>query len=65
MGAAPKGADVRVYTAGHELNEDATRDRLSCWPLHSNGGSVDPLASTVLHTCDAIVIAPVTGLPSG
>ena len=27
--AAPKGADVRVYKAGHELNEEATRERLA------------------------------------
>jgi dienelactone hydrolase len=27
--AAPKGADVRLYKAGHELNDDATRDRLA------------------------------------
>jgi len=26
--AAPKGADVRVYKAGHELNPQATRERL-------------------------------------
>jgi fermentation-respiration switch protein FrsA (DUF1100 family) len=27
--AAPKGADVRVYKAGHELNESATTERLA------------------------------------
>lgn len=27
--AAPAGADVRVYKAGHELNTEATRDRLA------------------------------------
>ena len=27
--AAPKGADVRVYKAGHELSEEATRERLA------------------------------------
>jgi dienelactone hydrolase len=27
--AAPKGADVRVYKAGHELNDEATRERLA------------------------------------
>ena len=27
--AAPKGSDVRVYKAGHELNEQATRERLT------------------------------------
>ena len=27
--AAPKGTDVRVYKAGHELNETATRERLA------------------------------------
>jgi dienelactone hydrolase len=27
--AAPRGADVRVYKAGHELNEEATRDRVA------------------------------------
>ena len=27
--AAPKGADVRTYQAGHELNDEATRDRLA------------------------------------
>lgn len=27
--AAPKGAEVRVYSAGHELNDAATRDRLA------------------------------------
>ena len=26
--AAPKGADVRVYKAGHELSEESTRDRI-------------------------------------
>ena len=26
--AAPKGADVRVYKAGHELSEESTRERL-------------------------------------
>jgi fermentation-respiration switch protein FrsA (DUF1100 family) len=26
--AAPKGADVRVYKAGHELSEESTRQRL-------------------------------------
>ena len=26
--AAPQGADVRIYQAGHELNETATRERL-------------------------------------
>lgn len=29
VAAAPKGADVRVYQAGHELNEAATRDRIA------------------------------------
>ena len=29
VAAAPKGADVRVYKSGHELNEEATRDRLA------------------------------------
>jgi fermentation-respiration switch protein FrsA (DUF1100 family) len=28
IAAAPKGAESRVYQAGHELNEAATRDRL-------------------------------------
>ena len=32
--AAPKGADVRVYKAGHELNEEATRERLA-WLRHA------------------------------
>jgi len=27
--AAPKGTDVRVYKAGHELSDEATRDRLA------------------------------------
>jgi dienelactone hydrolase len=27
--AAPKGADVRVYKAGHELSEESTRERLA------------------------------------
>ena len=27
--AAPKGADVRLYKAGHELSEDSTRERLA------------------------------------
>ena len=27
--AAPKGADVRVYKTGHELSEEATRERLA------------------------------------
>ena len=27
--AAPKGAEVRVYKAGHALNEDSTRERLT------------------------------------
>ena len=27
--AAPKGADVRLYKAGHELSDEATRDRLA------------------------------------
>ena len=27
--AAPKGTDVRLYKAGHELNDEATRDRLA------------------------------------
>jgi predicted esterase len=27
--AAPKGAEVRVYRAGHELSEESTRDRLA------------------------------------
>ena len=29
IAAAPKGADARLYKAGHELSEDATRDRLA------------------------------------
>ena len=28
-GAAPQGTEVRVYKAGHELNDEATRDRLA------------------------------------
>jgi dienelactone hydrolase len=28
IAAAPKGRDARLYKAGHELNEEATRDRL-------------------------------------
>src|SRR6185436_10801695 len=27
--AAPKGAEVRVYKAGHELTEESTRERLA------------------------------------
>ena len=27
--AAPKGTDVRVYQAGHELSEESTRERLA------------------------------------
>ena len=27
--AAPKGADVRLYKAGHELNDTATSERLA------------------------------------
>jgi dienelactone hydrolase len=27
--AAPKGADTRIYKAGHELNDEATRDRIA------------------------------------
>jgi hypothetical protein len=28
IAAAPKGTEVHVYKAGHELNDEATRQRL-------------------------------------
>jgi dienelactone hydrolase len=34
IAAAPKGADVRVYKAGHELNDEATRDRVAWLRKH-------------------------------
>ena len=34
IAAAPTGADVRLYKAGHELNDEATRDRIAWLRRH-------------------------------
>ena len=62
--AAPKGTEVRVYKAGHELSDEATRDRLA-W-LRSETGAAEearsarrmatprlpPVKRVLFHPCD-------------